>query len=363
MRKINASGVWPLAIKEKTIPARIEVLKTDSLYFDKDNVRFKHLPNEMSQEAIFHHLLKVEAIGPLKKGIADNGGIIEPLIVDKRSGKNIVKEGNRRLACLRLLQTEARDAEIEGHTDYPKDQFDFTQCAILPNDITEEELAIYLAQVHVQGKLPWDPQNKAWLVFWMDGGGLNLSRDQIAKNFSMSKTSVQNMISAYLYTKQYGETFNDKLWLEKFSYFAEIYKKRKKIPAKYVSKEGIYEKLTDEYLYWFGQLIKEGKLTRGEDVRKLVKFYETNDEQSLAELERTDMKKAWRLHENLFPEAGNPIYDAIDQATMALSSIKLSEFEQLQEDDARLAKLKALRSSIDSILVFAEGTARVREAQ
>ena len=190
MKKINASGVWPLTIKEKTIAARIEVLKTDTLYFDKGNVRFKHLPNEMSQEAILSHILKEEAIGPLKKGIADNAGIIEPLIVDRRDGKSVVKEGNRRLACLRQLQTEARDGAIEGHPDYSKDQFDLTPCAILPNDITEEELAIYLAQVHVVGKLQWPPQNKAWLVHWMDGGGLNLSRDQIAKNFSMSKTSV-----------------------------------------------------------------------------------------------------------------------------------------------------------------------------
>ena len=160
---------------------------------------------------------------------------------------------------------------------------------------------------------------------------------------------------AYRATEDYGKKFpKDTEWLTKYSYFDEIYKGRKKLPAEYVVKEGTSEVLTDAFLSWFGNLVYEGKLKRGENVRKLVKIFAKNDKDAIAAIEKKGIDEAWKMHGLEHPEETNPIYNAIEQATVALENIKLNEFDELRKDDARVQKLKNLKSSIEKILQYTE---------
>lgn len=353
MTMVTSPGVATINIRGKERLCRIEQVDLDKLLFDIENIRLKHITTstKMSQKALGDYLYgKIEGTAQLKKGISANGGIVEPLLVQVVDGKYLVREGNRRLACLRKLKEEAHE---EGVEDFPPTQFDKTSCAILPNDITEEDMAVYLGQVHVVGKKEWKTFNKAWLVYWMDGGNANMTHQVIAKTLGMSKASVQRMIQAYKYTERYGRTTGDKDWLTRYSHFEELYKGRSKLPKEYLTQVGQTEIISDEFLDWFGGLFKQNRIGRGENVRLLLKMYANNDKDAIKLVEKGGIGKAWALHEEEHPELTSPIYKAIDQATTALDKISLNEFDVIRHDDGRIDKLKKLRSKVDRILIYA----------
>jgi hypothetical protein len=340
-------GTYLLNLGDREIQAPMEVLDVASLKLDPENIRFKHVGKVMSQEEMIDYFFDVlDGTDELMNGIKENGGLMDPLIVQKKGSGLIVKEGNRRLACLKTLVEIAE----KGEEDIVKEKFDKAPCAIFPDDVTEEEMAIYLARVHVIGKKVWPPENKAWLVYWMDGGSANMPYGTIAKNFGMSKGTVQRMIEAYKYTFEYSKKFRDARWLRKYSYFDEIYKGRKKLPSEYVINDGVKDKLSDTFLEWFGGLISDKRLRKGEQVRQVVKMFEKKDQKAIEELTKHGIDPAWKLFETHHPETTNKIYGAIDMATIALQNIKMMEIEELGNDDARIEKLKELRSSVDQIL-------------
>lgn len=348
----DAQSVLRITLRGRDVLAKVEDVDIAVLRFDGGNIRFKHVPHELSQEemgtTLYEGMEGIEGSDELYRGIKENGGIVESLIVQYIDGKYIVREGNRRLACLKRLKREAHTIGIEGQ---PRDKFDKAPCAILPNDVTKEDLAIYLGHIHVVGKKDWPTYNKAWLVYSMDGGDMNLPYAEIAKHLGMSKATVQRMVQAYKYTKAYGEKFGDKDWLTKYSYFEEIYKGKKRLPSEYVVKDGPAEVLTDSFVNWFGSLVYEGNLgKRGENVRKLLKIFAKKDKAAIEAVEKKGIDDAWKTHALRYPEETSPIYSAIEEATVALDKITLMEFDALQKDDARIEKLRRLKTSIDRIL-------------
>jgi hypothetical protein len=132
----------------------------------------------------------------LLKALKANGGTSDPLIVQRRNGFYVVREGNRRLACLKRLKEEAHNEGIEG---YPPDKFDKVSCAILPDNITEEDIMIFMGQLHVSGRKEWPTHDKAWLVWWMNGGNSKMPYSEIAKLLGMSKATVQKTIGIQLH--------------------------------------------------------------------------------------------------------------------------------------------------------------------
>ena len=141
---------------------------------------------EQMEGFLYEGMEGIEGSDELYRGIKENGGVVEPLVVQVVAKKYIVREGNRRLACLKRLKKEAHTIGIEGQ---PRDRFDKVPCAILPGDVTREDLAVYLGHIHVVGKKDWPTYNKAWLVYNMNGGEMHLPYQEIAKHLGMSKAT------------------------------------------------------------------------------------------------------------------------------------------------------------------------------
>ena len=85
----------------------------------------------------------------LKNSIQTNGGIIQPIIVNKKSGKYVCIEGNTRVALYKKFQAE----KVKGS---------WTQ---IPAQVYEEmddlQIDSIRLQVHLVGTRQWDPYSKA----------------------------------------------------------------------------------------------------------------------------------------------------------------------------------------------------------
>lgn len=86
-------------------------VKLDDLVLDKENPRFSELYNGSSKESdIVEYLLFTEAAEELTKAIVDADEFYydRPLWVFKVDEKYIVKDGNRRCAAVKALQTPSK---------------------------------------------------------------------------------------------------------------------------------------------------------------------------------------------------------------------------------------------------------------
>jgi len=86
----------------------------------------------------------------LKNSILTNGGIIEPILVNKKGrGKYVCIEGNTRLAIYKNFIQE----KVKG---------DWTRIpALVYKDMDEARVDAIRLQVHLVGRRPWDPYSKA----------------------------------------------------------------------------------------------------------------------------------------------------------------------------------------------------------
>jgi hypothetical protein len=101
---------------------KIEEFSPDELCFDEKNPRLVEMgyAADVSEEEILKTLWYAMDVREIVLSIAASGFFsIDPIIVDKSSGKNIVIEGNRRLAAVRIIRNPEKYRSIIEE-DIPK---------------------------------------------------------------------------------------------------------------------------------------------------------------------------------------------------------------------------------------------------
>ena len=148
----------------------------------------------------------------LYRQVLVNRGLIERIIV---TTDFTVVEGNCRLIVYRKLQEK-----------YPREpQWMKIPSRVLPDDITKRNVALLLAQLHVQGKNEWSSFEKAGHVYKLHKE-FALTQDEIALRLRMSKSKVNQLIRAFEAMKTvFLPQFPDPANVHKFSYFEELFKK------------------------------------------------------------------------------------------------------------------------------------------
>ena len=136
---------------------------------------FENLLEEQQQEEIFKRLLQQPSVKNLAPDIKRHGGLIEPILI-RRDTMEVI-EGNSRLAVYRDLQQKERTGE-----------WDLIPCDIVSN-LTAEQLAAFLNQIHVKGKTQWSAYEKANFAFIRSQRGWTPSR--IAELFGESETTIR----------------------------------------------------------------------------------------------------------------------------------------------------------------------------
>ena len=121
----------------------------------------------------------------LKESIKTNGGIINPILVNRRKdGKMVVIEGNTRLQ----IYKEFNEVDPKGPWD--------TILSIVYDDLEDNDIHAIRLQSHLVGPRDWDPFSKAKYLNQLS----NIDRLPMATIISFcggKKTEIQKLIEAY----------------------------------------------------------------------------------------------------------------------------------------------------------------------
>lgn len=339
----KATGKIQLAITpDRTIEADLRDIPLSQLKFDPNNVRFMHMRKRLIEKQIEDWMWDNEDLRELYNEIKWSQGLTHPLVVDHNY---TTKEGNRRLACLRKLATDARN----GNISVPVEKFDPVPCYVLPENIEGRDIAVYLARVHVSGERTWGAINKAahiYDIYYKYG----LTFDDIKNAISMSKQTVINNAKAFKATTEYGEKYGDEKWIEKFSYFLEFFK-RKKL-REWAESDGKIQ----EFKKW----VYEGKFRRGEDVRMLPSVLENED--AYRAFLKGGMEAAERILDELEPARGSRLFKLIDRTIGTLNILSRDEQREIVESKKKLEKLKEMHSDLGEFIKELEAVRSVAKS-
>lgn len=194
-----------------------------------------------SQATIERIMQRLDSVKKLKVSIESNGGLMNPIIVRK----NVVLEGNSRLAAYRLLAS--------------KDPIKWTKirCAILPDDIPDELVFNLLGTYHIIGQTPWSPFEQA--------GYLYRTKQKSRKNIkAIAKELGMKQSDAELYIRVYQTMLNaNEVSATRWSYYFELLKSRHIV--KFADQNPSLDVIPT-----LVEKIKNGDFERAEDVRKVA---------------------------------------------------------------------------------------------
>ncbi|NWK06036.1 hypothetical protein HX827_01675 [Marine Group I thaumarchaeote] len=260
-QQLKTVGKYPLNISgEEAIQADIVSIPLNYLKLDPNNVRFKHIPTPLSDKEIEEHILLESDTKSLLREIKFSRGLSEAPFVKKLSDlEYLVIEGNRRTVCMRTLVGEISSGKEK---DIPRERIDPIDCILLPENMKSADIALLLTRIHVSGKKDWPAMDKGAHVYdLIEIHGMDY--DDVAKAVHISKNTISQNVKAYKQTLLYHEKFpEDESWLQRFSHFLELYKKR-----------GLKEWVeVPDNMKEFMQWINKGQIPMAIQVRKLDKI-------------------------------------------------------------------------------------------
>ena len=172
----------------------------DTLKFLKDNPRvyavthgeldFEQRPEGEQQDIILKKLKHEASVRNLVPEVERHGGLIEPVLV--RVDTMEVIEGNSRLAVYRILRDKGAGGE-----------WGMIPCHLISN-LTDEQQAAFLNQIHVKGKTQWSAYEKANFAYVRKINGWAVGR--IAKLFGESSATIYKRINAIKMMRDSGDT-------------------------------------------------------------------------------------------------------------------------------------------------------------
>lgn len=235
-----------LLLRNRKIPVRVADLPQAELQFYLENPRLYSVVRtdgeEPTQQDVQDVLSKMDHVKQLVQSIKDNGGLIDPVIV--QGGTNIVLEGNSRLAAYRLL----------AHQDPIK--WGLIRARVLPASITESEIFSLLGEYHIIGKKDWAPFEQAGYLYRRHTQH-GASVEQLARDINLGQRKIAHLIDTYQFMVDHDERDVDR-----WSYYDEYLKSNKMNRAR---KE--YPEL-DELVV---EKIRSGEIPRAVDVRDDLK--------------------------------------------------------------------------------------------
>ena len=205
----------------------VERLPVSALRFDPKNPRLPEfeLTEDSTESEVIQVLWDAMDVRELVLSIAASGFFShEPLIVDRENGKNVVIEGNRRLAAVRILLTpeefEFSTADIPEITAQEKQEL-----SELPVIIgTRGDSWRYLGFKHVNGPAKWSSYAKAQYIADVHRRfGVRL--EDIAKQIGDTHRTVQRLYRGLMVIEQAErmQVFSrDDRWRNHFS-FSHLY--------------------------------------------------------------------------------------------------------------------------------------------
>jgi hypothetical protein len=269
----------------------------------------------------------------LYHAVRQNGGLIERIIV---RSDGVVAEGNcRTLVYQRLAQAFPSEPAWRS-----------IPARVLPDDITDKELAMLLGELHVGGKNEWSPFEKAGHIHSLHTLH-GMTQDEIAKLLRTSKSAVNHSLRAFAVMRShYLPTFGGVGAVRKFSYFVELFKH----PELRSWTESDPE-ATADFVNWVGT----ERISRGTEVRELAEFVKS--ERALECFREQGFEAARAVLELDQPQLTSPLLKQMLEMKTALDGATLSDIQKVRRDKVGSAKriVREMRDSLERFIDLCDG--------
>lgn len=330
--------------KEHTVLGELRTIPLSKLKLDPKNVRFKHVDSTLNDEEIQQWIWEEPDTRSLLREIRFSGGLSEkPFVQETPDGNFRIVEGNRRIVCMRKIAEEINSGKEK---EIKISSIDPTQCIVIPRDVSEKWLAIFLARVHVSGKKDWAALNQSAYVYELIHKH-DYPYEEIASAISISKTRVTQMIKAYETTLKYRDTYSDDdLWLRRYSHFDELWKRK-------TLKEWANDPHNLElFMKWvhdnqFPMAIKVRKLDAiiqdGKDAYKAIKKGATIDD-AVEILQHQDEKRA------ITTKIADEVAGKVSDFQELLENFPRGKMKELAKDKERMKQFEELYKDFGQII-------------
>lgn len=325
-----------IRLQDRDVPFERARLTVDQLTLDPMNPRIQWLigrqPEPVTQERLDELLWAKDQVKGLAQSIKQNGGVYDPLIVQKQDGRYLVREGNSRTVATRHV--------ADQHPD--DDRFNTVPAMVFDEELADDDLAVLLADMHVTGKIRWDAYEQAKHVSTLyDVHGKTY--DWLATHLRLSKSRITQDLKAYRWTTDYLTEHPDPRNLEKFAFFQELARK-KELAERYG------EDL--EFQRQFKRWLAEGKLNDSKQIRDLVGILAHEQATKVLGEEGYPAAAGVLIRED--PALGSDLYDAVKRATEKLAKAPADEIRDLARNKQKLLMLRSLRRAVDDLATLAE---------
>ncbi len=182
----------------------IKMMKVSDLAFDLDNPRLVEfdLGANATEDEVIQILWEAMDVREVMMSIAASGFFRhEPLIVAKENGKNIVIEGNRRLAAVKILLEPTVAASYATRIPVITTE-EKTALAMLPVVVgSRQETWRYLGFKHVNGPAKWSSYAKSQYIADVHRN-FNIGLEDIARQIGDTHKTVQRLYRGLMVIEQ-----------------------------------------------------------------------------------------------------------------------------------------------------------------
>ncbi|MCI0603732.1 hypothetical protein L0156_12055 [bacterium] len=323
-------------IQGKDVPYESGTVPVSDCILDPKNPRIQYLlgtkAGVMSQEEIESALWDKDPVKALAQSIFHNGGVREPIIVQKDGGKYLAREGNCRVVSLRNL--------IE---QYPNDsRFASVPAMIFDKELSAEDLAVILADMHVAGKIQWDPYEQAQLVKDLHKR-YGKTYEWLSNHLRLSKSKIKELLATQEALDEYLKQHPDPSNLRKFSIFHEVMRK-KELRQKFETDEGFKAS--------FHRWVADQKITGAREIRKLPRILA--EAPALKALDKEGYAAAEKVLITQDPSLGSDLFMAVKNATDALQRAPMEELKNLEANPQKLIMLRNLKRALQDLETLAK---------
>jgi len=301
-----------IVIQGRTIPYSRGSVLVDDCVLDPKNPRIQFLVGQRAgvvNETDLDDLIWVkDAVKALGQSILQNGGVYEAVIVQKMGARFLVREGNcRTVACRRL------------RIQHPNDnRFQMMPAMIFDVDLTEEDLAVLLADMHVSGKIHWDAYEQAKHVsdlFHVYGK----TYEWLSNHLRLSKGKIRELLEAYQAATEYLGLHPAPVNVKKFAIFHEMIKKKE-----------LRQRFKDEFRFKqsFYKWVNEERISDSRQVRELPGILANSE--AVKALDQAGFEDAQKVLVREDPSLQSDAFLAIKQATEKIKTLPADDIQDLK---------------------------------
>jgi len=326
-----------IVIQGKQIPFERGSVPVADCELDPRNPRIQFLvgqrAGQVSEPELEDLLWEKDPVKALAQSIVQNGGVYDPVIVQRLGKRYRVREGNSRtVACRRLLQ------------QFPNDgRFMTMPAMIFDVDLTEEDLAVLLADMHVAGKIRWDAYEQAkhvYDLFHVYGK----TYDWLSNHLRLSKSKIVELLYAYRATTEYLAINPSPANVRKFSFFQEIMRKKE-----------LRERFNEDaqFKQRFHSWLTDDKITDSKQIRNLPLILGNKD--ATKALDDVGAYEATIVLQRNDPALESDLFRSIKDSTELLKEAPASDIQDLRAGNPqKIIMLRNLHRAIEDLATLSQ---------